>query len=90
MEIITSEDEIRTGEFRSRVLIEIHGLISAARVDPWIHWMWQATGDIKLLRILLEWEIQDRPEIRRTLERVIEIHGELVTASRIIKKIPKV
>ena len=62
-------------------------MISSARIDPWIQWFWQSTGDVQLLRELLEWEIQDRPDIRRALERVLEIENNLVTGSRIARAI---
>ncbi len=78
------DGEVGSGVDRFREVARVSGLISAARVDPWIQKLWIATGDIVLLRELLEWEVQDRPEIRRVLERVLEEEGKLVSASEII------
>lgn len=78
------EDQTRPRELRYQTLLEIHGMISASRIDSIIQKIWWATGDIMLLRELLEWEIQERPEIRRVLERVLEIEGKLVTTSGIV------
>lgn len=61
-------------------------MISAARVDPWIQKLWKVTGCTRLLREMLEWEVQERPEIKRVLERVIELDGELVSASDIVAR----
>lgn len=74
---------------KTDLLIQIHGLISASRVHPTINRVWEATGDIKVVRELLEVLVQKRPEIKRVLERVIEYEGKLVTSSRIVKRIPK-
>ncbi len=62
-------------------------MISAARIDPWIQKLWKVTGSVRLLREMLEWEVQDRPEIKRVLERVIEIDGKLVTSHTIVEKV---
>lgn len=79
------EGEIGPRVVRYREQARVSGLISAARVDPWIQKLWIATGDIQLLRELLEWEVQDRPQIRRVLESVLEIEDKLVSSSRIVK-----
>ncbi len=62
-------------------------MISAARVNPWIQKFWKVTGSVELLREMLEWEVQERPEIKRVLERVIEIEGKLVTAHTIVEEV---
>lgn len=67
---------------------QIGGLLSACRVDPWIGKLWRATGSIKLLKELLEWEVQERPEIKRVLEKVIELDAKLVTSCTIVETKP--
>lgn len=75
----------RSREFdRIKLLEELHGLVSSSRVHPIIDTVWQATGSITELRELLEILIQTRPQVRRVLERVLEIEGKLVTSSRVI------
>lgn len=71
------------------LLTKIHGMISASRIDPIVWRVWEATGDIREVRELLEIIVQDRPEVKRILERVLEYEGNLVTSSRIVKRIPK-
>lgn len=75
---------------RLRLQIEIHGLISASRCNPIVHRVWDATGNIREIRELLEIQVQTHPEVRRILERLIEIEGNLVTASGIIRPFKEV
>lgn len=84
----------REGETRSRgyeaqrldQLTRIGGMLSAVRIDPIIQRLWKATGDISLLKRILQWEIQERPELKRVLENVIELESKsLVTACTIVK-----
>ncbi len=83
-----NEDKSRPRENeRFKLETEIHGMISAARVCPWIQRFWRATGDLVLLRELLEWEVQERPQVKRVLERVIELGGKLVTAHTIVEEV---
>ncbi len=75
-------DEARPS--RQETIDRIAGLIRSSRANHWIYHFWRRTGNVRILRTMLEFEVLERPELRKLLERVIEYEGHLVTASRIV------
>lgn len=67
---------------------ELGGLIASYRGSDYLYHLWRRTGDLSLIRHLLEFEIQTRPELRALLERVHEIQKRLVTQGRIVETDP--
>ena len=79
-------DEINENQnWRRELLDRIGGLIESHCASASTAHLWRRTHSLPLLRVVLSYEVQERPEMRKLLERVIETEGKLVTASRIIE-----
>ena len=71
--------------WRQQQLDRIGGLIESHCCSAQTAHLWRRTHSLPLLRFVLSYEVQERPEMRKLLERVYELEGKLVTTSRVVE-----